>query len=373
MAGPRAKLDVMGYPKEGRAEGDLAGAASIIIPADTYLAGAQESAARETLVFFAFLACCLMVAFFGVSRLVTRPLRKLGVASGKLERHEFDVDVRDVGQGDEVEDLARCFDSMARELKALYEHLESEVEVRTSQIVESNRELERQRLELESMNRILQQDNLLKEDFLAKMSHEIRTPLTSILAFVDLWEQTNTPRDEGEGKIMSEMKLSSQILLSMVNNILDLTRVEAGHAEVVMGPVDAADLLGIGQGRHHVSGRKEAGHGRGLGGQGRPRRPVRRGKASPRRGEPRFERREVHRRGRARAVEGLLRLHGEGALPRGFRRRVRHRAGRPAARVQPLRPGKPAGRRRRPLLRQQRAGACPWSRTWSNCWAALFP
>ena len=81
--------------------------------------------------------------------------------------------------------------------RQLYEHLESEVEVRTSQIVESNRELERQRLELESMNRILQQDNLLKEDFLAKMSHEIRTPLTSILAFVDLWEQTNTPRDEG--------------------------------------------------------------------------------------------------------------------------------------------------------------------------------
>ncbi len=113
--GPEGELDVMGYPKEGRAEGDLAGAASIIIPADTYLAGAQESAARETLVFFAFLACCLMVAFFGVSRLVTRPLRKLGVASGKLERHEFDVDVRDVGQGDEVEDLARCFDSMARE------------------------------------------------------------------------------------------------------------------------------------------------------------------------------------------------------------------------------------------------------------------
>ena len=243
--GPEGELDVMGYPKEGKAEGDLAGAVSIIIPADTYLASAQESAARETLVFFAFLACCLLVAFFGVSRLVTRPLGKLGVAAGKLERHEFDVDVRDVGQGDEVADLARCFDSMARELKALYEHLESEVEVRTAQIVESNRELERQRRELESMNRILQQDNLLKEDFLAKMSHEIRTPLTSILAFVDLWEQTNTPRDEGEGKIMSEMKLSSQILLSMVNNILDLTRVEAGRAEVVLGPVDVADLLGM--------------------------------------------------------------------------------------------------------------------------------
>ena len=72
---------------------------------------------------------------------------------------------------------------------------------------------------------IRDRDNLLKEDFLAKMSHEIRTPLTSILAFVDLWEQTNTPRDEGEGQIMSELQLSSQLLPSMVNNILDLSLI----------------------------------------------------------------------------------------------------------------------------------------------------
>ncbi|HIW75869.1 MAG TPA: DUF3365 domain-containing protein [Candidatus Gordonibacter avicola] len=51
---PEGELDVMGYPKEGRSVGDLAGAASIIIPADTYLVGAQESIARETLVFFLF-------------------------------------------------------------------------------------------------------------------------------------------------------------------------------------------------------------------------------------------------------------------------------------------------------------------------------
>lgn len=242
---PEGEIDVMGYPKEGRVEGDLAGAVSIIIPADTYLAGAQESAARETLVFFIFLACCLIVAFFGVSYLVIKPLGKLGAISEKLGRHEFDVDLKGIGQRDEVEDLAQRFDSMAKELKTLYEHLESEVEVRTSQVIESNKELERQRVELENMNRILQQDNLLKEDFLSKVSHEIRTPLTSILAFVDIWEQTNVPRNINEEKIMSEMKFSSQILLSMVNNMLDLTRVEVGHTELSMGPVDVADLLGM--------------------------------------------------------------------------------------------------------------------------------
>ncbi|HIW75868.1 MAG TPA: HAMP domain-containing protein [Candidatus Gordonibacter avicola] len=187
----------------------------------------------------------MLIAFYGVSRLVTRPLRKLGEASGKLEKHDFDVDLQGIGQRDEMEDLALRFDSMARELKTLYEHLESEVDVRTAQLIESNKALERQRIELEHMNSILQKDNELKEDFLATVSHELRTPLTSILAFVDLWEQTNTPRDSNEKKIMNEMKFSSRILLSMVNNMLDLTRIEAGRTDVSKGPVDVADLLGI--------------------------------------------------------------------------------------------------------------------------------
>lgn len=242
--GPAGELDVMGYAKEGRQEGDLAGAVSIIIPADTYLAGAQQSASRETMVFMAFLAVCLLAASLGISRLVTRPLRKLGEASEKLGRHEFDINLENVGREDEMADLAHRFESMAKELKCLCEHLESEVEVRTAQIAESNAELERQRAELEAMNRVLQQDNLLKEDFLAKMSHEMRTPLTSILAFVEIWEQTNTPRNCDEEKIMGEMKFSSQVLLSMVNNLLDLTRIEAGRTELAPMPVDVTDLLG---------------------------------------------------------------------------------------------------------------------------------
>ena len=241
--GPEGELDVMGYPKEGKAEGDLAGAVSIIIPADTYLAARRKvpRARRWCSSPSSRAVASGLLRRFPAGHAPARQARgscgQAGAPRVRRGRARRWTGRRGGGSGA----LLRFHGPRAEgALRASgirgggAHRADSGIQPRT----------ERQRRELESMNRILQQDNLLKEDFLAKMSHEIRTPLTSILAFVDLWEQTNTPRDEGEGKIMSEMKLSSQILLSMVNNILDLTRVEAGRAEVVLGPVDVADLLG---------------------------------------------------------------------------------------------------------------------------------
>jgi signal transduction histidine kinase len=75
------------------------------------------------------------------------------------------------------------------------------------------------------------------------MSHEIRTPLTSILAFADIWTRSNAPRDKDEEKIMKEMQGNSQILLAMVNNILEMAKIEAGRQDVVLEPIDIADLM----------------------------------------------------------------------------------------------------------------------------------
>lgn len=248
---PAGELDVMGYAKEGLAEGDLAGAVSIIIPATTYLESASENSMRETTVFALLMVCCLSVIALGISVLVTKPLTKLGEAAEKLGRHEFDVELEGVGNRDEVEELARSLQATVVELERLYDHLETEVQARTCQIAESNQMLERQRAELETLNAILQRDNALKEDFLATMSHEMRTPLTSILAFADLWEQMDAPRSPKERRILSEMRFSSQVLLSMVNNMLDLSRMAAGHTEVIPQVTDVADLLG--SVRHGIS------------------------------------------------------------------------------------------------------------------------
>lgn len=240
---PAGELDVMGYPKEGLKEGDIAGAASIIMPADTYMENIQANLIQETLMFLLLILCGLGVVFGGISKLVTRPVRQLEEAALHLEEAKFDIDVDGGGVPDEITDLGKRFESMAGQLKSVYEGLESEVESRTAQVIQSNEVLDRQRQELETMNRMLQKDNQLQSDFLAMMSHEIRTPLTSILAFADIWANTNVPRNEGEEKIMEEMRVNSKVLLSMVNNMLDLARVEAGKSDLVLDPVDVADVL----------------------------------------------------------------------------------------------------------------------------------
>ncbi|MEG1746222.1 MAG: DUF3365 domain-containing protein [Raoultibacter sp.] len=240
---PAGEIDVMGYPKEGLKKGDIAGAASIIMPANTYIENIQSNMVQETLMFFLLILGGLGVIFWGISRLVTQPVKRLENAAAYLEEGGFDVDLRSDGVPDEIADLGIRFESMAQQLQGVYEGLESEVESRTAQIVKSNEVLDRQRRELEAMNRILQKDNRLKSDFLAMMSHEIRTPLTSILAFADIWADKNTPRNEGEEQIMEEMRINSQVLLSMVNNMLDLARVEAGRLELMPEPIDVVDVL----------------------------------------------------------------------------------------------------------------------------------
>lgn len=240
---PVGELDAMGYPKEGLKEGDIAGAASIIMPANTYMENIRTNLVQETLLFLLLILCGLGVIFWGISKLVTRPVKQLEKAAGSLEKGEFDVVVDNAGVPDEIADLGVRFESMAEQLKGVYEGLELEVESRSAQIIRSNEILERQRGELEAMNKMLQKDNRLKSDFLAMMSHELRTPLTSILAFADIWSSTNAPRNKDEEKIMEEMKINSQMLLSMVNNMLDLARMEAGHSELLLEPVDVADVL----------------------------------------------------------------------------------------------------------------------------------
>lgn len=240
---PAGEIDQKGYAKEGLQLGDVAGAASIIMPMQTYERNIQSSLAQESAIFLLFIVAGLVVIFFGTSRLVLRPVRRLDEVAQQVERHDFNVNLDGVGDRDEIADLARRFTSMTQQLQQLYDHLEEEVNERTAQLASANRILEQQREELSSMNLRLEQENRYTSNFLAIMSHEIRTPLTSIVAFADIWSQSNTPRNEDEANIMREMQMNSQILLSMVNNILDMARVEAGRPDLLLEPVDVNDLL----------------------------------------------------------------------------------------------------------------------------------
>ncbi|WP_304425968.1 DUF3365 domain-containing protein [uncultured Adlercreutzia sp.] len=98
---------------------------------------------------------------------------------------------------------------------------------------------------LERSNRRLEDESQQKSDFLATMSHELRTPLSSIIAFTDIWEKSHAAEDTAERRLVEEIKQNSTVLLSMVNNTIDVAKLEAGRLSVQCTDVDLVDVVGV--------------------------------------------------------------------------------------------------------------------------------
>ncbi len=106
-------------------------------------------------------------------------------------------------------------------------------------------ELEAQRQDLEAKNLQIQKADQLKSEFLANMSHELRTPLNAIIGFSELL------LEEGQGtlspehfKFVQDVLASGRHLLALINDILDLAKIEAGRIELRMEPLAPASAIG---------------------------------------------------------------------------------------------------------------------------------
>jgi PAS domain S-box-containing protein len=100
------------------------------------------------------------------------------------------------------------------------------LEQRSRELATTNTQLENRNLEVEKANR-------RKSNFLATMSHELRTPLNAIIGFSELLaEETVGPLNQKQRRFVSQVKESSRHLLALVDDILDLSKIEAGHLEL---------------------------------------------------------------------------------------------------------------------------------------------
>jgi len=120
----------------------------------------------------------------------------------------------------EEKDLKKSIKEKAKELEDLKLNLEKKVVERTEQ--------------LEKINRELEYANQLKGRFIANMSHELRTPLNSILGFSDvLLDRTFGNLTENQERYIKNVYTSGKHLLELINNILDIAKIESGKFEMV--------------------------------------------------------------------------------------------------------------------------------------------
>jgi len=99
--------------------------------------------------------------------------------------------------------------------------------------------------ELQEKNLALEQASGAKDRMLASMSHELRTPLNAILGFTGtLLMSLPGPLNEEQRRQLTTIRTSAHHLLSLINDLLDLAKIESGHVEASSERVDCAELLG---------------------------------------------------------------------------------------------------------------------------------
>lgn len=172
-----------------------------------------------------FCLCLAMLFAYRLMRDVTGPIRDMVNTVDRIRRGQLDSRVTGHMLG-ELDMLKNGINSMAMSLTAYHEEMQQNIDQATSDLRETLEQMEIQNVELDLAKKRAQEAARIKSEFLANMSHELRTPLNGVIGFTrqTLKTQLNiTQRD-----YLHTIERSANNLLSIINDVLDFSKLEAG-------------------------------------------------------------------------------------------------------------------------------------------------
>jgi signal transduction histidine kinase len=161
----------------------------------------------------------MLGSYLIIRYVVVKPVKHLKDVSDAISAGQINVR-SEIQTGDEFEDLSYAFNRMLRNLVSMQERLQK-----------MNESLDLKVDQLARANMALFESNRIKSDFLATVSHELRTPLNSILGFSDVL-LSGPPLNDKQLRWVHNIQDSGKQLLALINDILDLAKVEAGKMTV---------------------------------------------------------------------------------------------------------------------------------------------
>jgi signal transduction histidine kinase len=173
---------------------------------------------------------------FAVARSIAGPIARLTRAVRRVADGDLDQAITPRGR-DEIGVLAQTFNTMALRLRALYATIEQRVQSRTRELEEANAALRRARDAAERASRA-------KTTFLANVSHELRTPLNAILGYTELLlDDARKHAHQALAGDLDSIHQAGRHLLGLVDELLDLARIEAGKLVLCHEEVEVAEVV----------------------------------------------------------------------------------------------------------------------------------
>jgi len=188
-----------------------------------------ESAIWRTALLLVVYLLVAIVTSVLLARNLVRPIESIQVAAAKIGSGALDQRIN-MSSRDELGALAEEFNRMAVRLQESYAGLEHQVQERTRELTSALSRLDEQTRKLEAASHH-------KSEFLANMSHELRTPLNAISGFSQvLRKQLYGEINEKQAEYLDDILASARDLLSLIDDVLDLSKVEAGQIELQVVP-----------------------------------------------------------------------------------------------------------------------------------------